>query len=391
MPHCEAAVEWLTVDCGKLPARAAVSRFQGSGGVSECHVTVQLAENTADPAATLERAWRHALSSAGIHPDSTVFRRIFCSDVANQSPALRERLVSRTGAVSVIGQTPLPPAKLALWSQHLIDPAALLDMTRGATSCACRRGALTHHWITDLTDPSGTCSASQTRGVLNQHEAWLAANDMTLAENVVRTWWFVRNIDADYQGLVDARREYFSAHGLTRETHYIASTGIAGAPADLKAKLSLDSYAISGLRPEQIDYLCAPDHLCPTHDYGVTFERATSVTYADRRHVFLSGTASIDRHGNILHEGDVVRQLDRTLENIDALLAKAGANTGDLASLLVYLRDPADAGVIEDALRERLGGVPCVLLHAPVCRPGWLIEIEGLAIVSAQRPDLPPL
>jgi enamine deaminase RidA (YjgF/YER057c/UK114 family) len=389
MPHCETAVEWLQVHCGNLPATAAVARFQGSSGVTECHVAVQLTGNSADPETTLELAWYHALGSAEIDPFSTVFRRVFCSDVTNQAPALAELSRKHPGAFSVIGQPPLPAAKFALWSQHLIDPAGENEIIRKGPAASCRRGALTHHWITGLTDPSTRDSAKQTRNVLEHHEAWLASHGMTLAANVVRTWWFVRNIDADYQGLVDARRDHFSSHGLTKDTHYIASTGIAGAPADPAASLSLDSHGIAGLRPDQIDHLHAPDHLCPTHDYGVTFERATAITYADRRHVFLSGTASIDSSGRIVHEGDVVKQLDRTLDNIDALLARADANTGDLAILLAYLRDPADGAVIGEALRERFGAMPFVLLHAPVCRPGWLIELEGLAIVPVRRPELP--
>jgi len=36
-----------------------------------------------------------------------------------------------------------------------------------------------------------------------------------------------------------------------------------------------------------------------------------------------------------------------------------------------------------------LGQVPWVMVEAPVCRPGWLIEIEGIAIVSCHRPELP--
>ena len=389
MPHCETAVEWLPVDCGNLPAFAAVSRFQGSSGVTECHVTVQLSGDTHEPLKTLDSAWHLALAAAGIHMESTIFRRMFCSDVANQATGLLETRSAYPGAFSVIGQPPLPAAKFALWSQHLVDPAGINDIVSEDSSCDLRRGPLTHHWITGMTDPSDRDSAGQTRSVLENHHDWLACNGMTLAGHVVRTWWFARNIDADYQGLVDARRGFFAAHGLTRETHYIASTGIAGTPAQPEAKLALDSYAISGLRTEQVEYLCAPDHLCPTHDYGVTFERATAVSYADRHHVFLSGTASIDPAGRILHEGDVLRQLDRTLENIEALLAKAGANTGDLAVILASLRDPADGGVIEHALRERFGAVPFVLLHAPVCRPGWLVEIEGLAIVSCHRPGLP--
>lgn len=389
MPHCEAAVEWLPVDCGKLPARAAVARFHGNGGVTECHVTIQLTHPVGLPLATLNLAWQQALATAGINPSSTIFRRVFCSDVPNQATSVCRRMSGAPGAVSIIGQPPLPAAKLALWSQHLIDPRAPNDITCDGTACQLRRGALTHHWITGLTAPSNDNSHTQTTAVLANHEAWLAANGMTLADHVVRTWWFVRNIDADYQGLVDARRDHFHQHGLTPDTHYIASTGIAGASADLKASLSLDSHAIAGLRPAQTTYLHAPDHLCPTHDYGVTFERATAITYADRQHIYLSGTASIDRDGRIVHEGDVVRQLDRTLENIEALLATAGANTGDLAAILVYLRDPADGALINQALNKRLGPLPFILLHAPVCRPGWLIEIEGIAIASCNRPDLP--
>jgi enamine deaminase RidA (YjgF/YER057c/UK114 family) len=189
--------------------------------------------------------------------------------------------------------------------------------------------------------------------------------------------------------LVDARREFFATRGLDRQSHYIASTGIAGADANVNARLSFDSLAIAGLRPEQVSYLQAPSHLCPTHDYGVTFERATAIDYADRRQILISGTASIDATGQVVHPGDVLRQLDRTVENITALLAAAGANPGDLAVALVYLRDPADAEVIASALHDRFGAVPTVLLYAPVCRPGWLIEIEGVATVPAIRPDLP--
>jgi len=236
---------------------------------------------------------------------------------------------------------------------------------------------------------SGEAVARQTRRVLENYDAWLHSQHMILADDVVRTWWFVQNIDADYQGLVDARREFFECHGLTADTHYIASTGIAGAHPDVAARVSLDSYAIGGLHADQLEFLGAPDHLCPTYQYGVTFERATAVSYADRRHVFISGTASIDSKGRILHPGDVLGQLDRTLENIEALLEKAGANLGDLATVLIYLRDSADGAAVLTALHEKVGAVPFILVNAPVCRPGWLIEIEGIAVIPAHLPCLP--
>lgn len=384
MPPCEAAVECLPVDCGGLPAAAEVVRFRGAGGVMECHVTVRLTGGGSDPLRCLDQAYQRALDAAGIGPTSEMFRRVFCSDVVNQA-----EMFGDCGAASIIGQAPLPAAKFALWAYHLCDPGAAGGKSVDGMTVSCRRGELTHHWTTGMIHTDADSSHGQTRTVLEGYDAWLRAHEMNTADHVVRTWWFVRNIDADYQGLVEARRDFFTAHGLTADTHYIASTGIAGAHRDVAARVSLDSYAIGGLRPGQVQYLCAPAFLCPTHDYGVTFERATAVSYADRRHIFISGTASIDHTGKILHEGDVIRQLDRTLENIEALLVKADANLGDLAVILVYLRDPADGSSVEAALREHLGMVPYVLVEAPVCRPGWLIEIEGIALVPANLPDLP--
>ena len=389
MPSCEAAVEHLALTADSW-ACAEASCFRGTSGVVDCHLTVRLTGNPDDPAGALEQAWLAALVAMGIDPSGTVLRRIFCSDVVNQAAPLGKFARAYPGAVSIIGQSPLPAAKLAIWSQHLYDPACALITHGDDRGFSCARGDLTHHWLTGWCDTHADDSAGQTRRVLAAQDTWLATHGMTMADNVVRTWWFVRNIDTDYQGLVDARREIFTSHGLTEHSHYIASTGIAGAAADLGARVALDTLAIAGLQAEQITYPSAPSHLGPTSAYGVTFERATTISFADRRLIYISGTASIDRHGNILHEGQVMRQLDRTLENITALLADAHANTGDLASIIVYLRDPADGAAVETALRDRLGPIPMVLVHAPVCRPGWLVEIEGIAIVPAQCPDLPP-
>jgi enamine deaminase RidA (YjgF/YER057c/UK114 family) len=386
MPSCETAVEWLNIDLGGLAAAAEVARFQSPGGVREYHLTVRLTGegNTEQQFDDLVMAYQNALRAVGIDGSSAVFRRFFCSDVANQAD-----LVGGPLHLSRIGQAPLPGSKFALWAWHLCGPTGALEMTTDGATLSCRRGKLTHHWTAGLASTESPHSYQQTRSVLEKQDTWLQSHGMNMADHVVRTWWFVQNIDADYQGLVEARREFFNSHGLTPETHYIASTGIAGAHPNVAARVSLDSYAISGLRPGQVEFLTAPDHLCPTHDYGVTFERATALSYADRKHIFISGTASIDHAGRILHPGDVIGQLDRTLENIEALLASAGANLGDMAAIIVYLRDSADGSIIEAALREKAGMIPYILVHAPVCRPGWLIEVEGIAVIPVNRPDLP--
>ena len=392
MPSCEAAVECLTVDCGTLPATARVARFHGAGGVTESHITIQLSGDSAmAPMDALIVAYRRAMEAAGLEADSAVVRRVFCSDVANQAEMM-ERVFDNLGgpcALSIIGQPPLPATKFALWAYHVSDPQNPIRKSKQGGTLGLHRGALTHYWSVGMTGFRSADSHSQTQQVLDEYNAWLGSNSLELSDHVLRTWWFVQNIDGDYAGLVKARNGFFSSHGLTPETHFIASTGIAGCHARTDARVVLDSYAVAGLQARQVRYLRAPEHLCPTSDYGVAFERATAVDYADRRHVFISGTASIDHTGSIVHEGDVLAQLDRTLENIDALLAQAEANSGDLAMIIVYLRDPADAAIIGRALHDRLGTVPCVMVDAPVCRPGWLIEIEGIAVLTRRASQLP--
>ena len=388
------SARWRTVECLEIGnihphAAAAASRFHGASGTTEWHVTVTLHEECPDPAKALEDAWRAALDAAGLSPGSTLLRRVF-HDGAHGTPLTRFAR-AYPGSFSSIGQPPLKGGRFAVWSQHLDDPSAPL-LTSGHGNCfSCTRGNLRHHWLTGLCDTSNNDPASQSARVLEQHDHWLDAHDMNLADHVVRTWWFVRDIDHDYQALVNVRRAFFANHQLTEDTHYIASTGIAGGHEQPAARLSLDSYAIGGLQRNQLEFLSAPEHLGPTYHYGVTFERATAVSYADRKHIFISGTASIDPAGEIVYPGDVMRQLERAMENISALLDAADAGLDDLAMILVYLRDPADGARIGEVLRERFQRLPMIVLHAPVCRPGWLVEVEGIALVPARNPDMPEI
>lgn len=382
--------------CGA--AAVNVSRFRGAGGVTEWHITVvpTTAGSFEDHLAQVETGYQSALAAAGLTPQSAVWRRFFCSDVANQAPVLRRHPFADPAggaepcAISHVGQAPLAVAKLALWACHLADPAGPLEKSHDGTTLSLRRGDLHHLWSTGLAQPVDGSALQQSEAMFADYAGRLQACGLTLADNVIRTWLFQPNIDLDYHDMVVARRDFFTCHGLTADTHFIASTGIAGGHALTTTRVFMDAYAVGGLLPGQVDYLSALDHLGPTYDYGVTFERATALAFRDRKQIFISGTASIDPHGDIVHPGDVVRQLDRTLVNIASLLAAAEATLADMLIFLVYLRDPSDHARILPVLRERLGNAPFIVLQAPVCRPGWLIEIEGIATVAAAHPLLPP-
>ena len=141
----------------------------------------------------------------------------------------------------------------------------------------------------------------------------------------------------------------------------------------------MDAYAVEGLHEKDIQYLYAYDNLSPTSLYGVTFERGTALHFEDRTQIFISGTASIDSRGAIVAPGDIDGQIERMMENVDALLSEAEADESNIAQMIVYIRDIADYDTVKDIFDRRLPDVPMVITWAPVCRPGWLIEVECIA------------
>lgn len=376
------------------------SLFEVAGGAAELHVTVapRDAAGLAEQIAEIERAYAGALEEAGFEPSSAVLRRVFASDLANQAEALARSPLLGAGdpaapvAASWVEQPPLPRTKLALWAWHVRPAGEAAARQRRGLTVAVPRGDLVHLFTTNVGAAGGATGATayqQTHATFDRYERELEAFGGTLRDHVLRTWVFVQGIDRNYMGMVDARRDLFASRGLTDATHFIASTGIEGRGEDPRRIIQLDAYAVSGIAPERVVYLRAPQNLSRTIRYGVTFERAVRVDYGDRRHVLLSGTASIDRDGHVLHVGDVRRQTERTAENIEALLDEAGATPGDLAQLIVYVRDPADGPYVGDILRERWPGVPAVTVRGAVCRRQWLVEVEGSAIVPTRDPRYP--
>ena len=368
--------------------------FVGQDGLEECHLMIQptVAGGFELQLDRLADAYATALSALGLNSEGAVLRRFFCSDPANQQAILEAHPLADVEApcvVSFVGQAPLTGGKLALWAYHVKAPAGRLRKRRLGNTLELQRGALTHYWTTNLVDPAGPDSYAQTKTIFEDYIRFLGQHQMTLALDVVRTWLYVRDVDSNYQGLVDARRELFTEHGLTPQTNYIASTGIEGRSAQAAVKVSMDAYAVAGLHPDQVRFLHAPNHLGPTHLYGVSFERATTTRFRDRQHIYISGTASINPAGEIVDEGDVLGQLERTLLNIEALLRDASANLDSVAHFIVYLRDPDDAMRVNEVLKARFPETPMVIVWGPVCRPGWLIEIEAIAITPYDDAALP--
>lgn len=354
---------------------AQLSIFHPEGGTVECHAILHVDPKDEMFGEQLDRLYK---AEEMLYADKLlkgarpVFKRYFLSDATNQQPLMHEEQLC---SVSCIQQAPLDGSKIALWV-YLVSDAAISNHDG---MIAVEHNGYNHLWKMGMHENNGD-SAHQTELLLNRYEHQLGQFGATLARNCIRTWFFVRDVDTQYAGLVLARRENFIEQGLTQDTHYIASTGIGGSPANTKALVQFGAYAITGIEPGQQRYLYALSHLNRTIEYGVTFERGTLIEYGDRGHALISGTASIDNKGNVVHVGNIRKQTERMWENVEKLLEEGGMTYGDVMQIIVYLRDTGDYAIVNRMFEEKFPDTPYVITLAPVCRPSWLIEMECIAV-----------
>lgn len=381
-------MKYLQTSIKELGARIELSTFSTGNDIKELHAMLHVearGEMFQEQYFRLCQAESFLMAMPETNGAKAVFKRYFLSDSTNQQPLMNEAEPHCT--ISYIQQPPLDGSKVALWI-YLQQGTDIEYHADKADSTIVTHNGYRHIWTMGLMDNLGD-SYQQTETLLTQYEQALASQHANIANNCIRTWFFVRDVDTQYHGLVVARRNYFNSIGLTADTHYISSTGIGGNPSDPKALVQLGSYAITGFQTEQQRYLYAPTHLNRTSDYGVTFERGTLMQYGDRNHAYISGTASIDNRGEVVHIGDIRKQTLRMWENVEKLLEEAGMTMEDCAQIIVYLRDTADYEIVSDMFQKKFPNIPMVITLAPVCRPTWLIEMECIAIRESNNHQYP--
>ncbi|MBN2212263.1 MAG: hypothetical protein JW709_12770 [Sedimentisphaerales bacterium] len=297
----------------------------------------------------------------------------------------------------MIEQAPLYAGVMSLHTYHVApDNRKLRRILLNHDSRSWRNGALIDGdnyqllWLANFDGRDSSDTYGQTENAFTALTTEIGLQAMSLRRNTMRTWIYVRDIDNHYMDMAKSRRAFFERIGLSDKTRYIASTGIEGNAKEASTLVSIDALSIGGLQEEQIVRMEAPDRMPPTIDYGVTFERGLRIRFGDRSHLYISGTASIDRWGHVMHAGDVKRQTEQTLANITALLAPHGAGFDNMLYLYVYVRDFDSRDVVRAVVEQYVPRhVPVLYLKGAVCRPAWLVEIEGEARIrdNSSFPD----
>ncbi len=375
------------------------SCFGNPETVQEYFITINAPEGTSflGELNFLADSYHAACDQLGLCEETLVFARFYLSDIANQKNILRDSDIfayMRKGAVSTIQQSPVYHGNVSLLVYHIKRNSHPLnkqvftyDENDRRNGVLIKGGHYDMLWVANFYGIGKLSSREQTDEIFDSYVDILDKNGMNLLENTLRTWVYVRDVDNNYHGMVESRKALFERHGLTPKTRYIASTGIEGFSREVNSLVDFDAFAMKNLKKEQIVSMNALDNLPPTITYGVTFDRGTRVRFGDRSHLHISGTASIDKDGNVMHLGDVLKQTERTIENIKALLAPHGAGLGDLAYSIAYIRNFKDADKVMSVIRNNIPeNVPVLLLVGSVCRPTWLVELEGVAILPDDAP-----
>lgn len=102
------------------------------------------------------------------------------------------------------------------------------------------------------------------------------------------------------------------------------------------------------------------------------------------RHLICAGQTAVDAEGNPQHPGDMRGQISLALDNLEAVLAKAGMGLHNVVRLGVYATDVDEALKNFDLLGMRFGPIQCappmtLLGVTRLAIPSLLFEIEATA------------
>lgn len=320
--------------------------------------------------------------------NDTYYIKFYLSDIVNQKNQLDDFMSKYYPNIYylVIGQKPASGAKLVLEGVFFrsLNTIEFIEKQQ-------QRIILTDHYkhiIGYILSETENSSYIETTDLFEKLNEIMLNHNASIISNIVRTWFYIKDIDNNYQGMVDSRNEYFNKIGMNKDTHYIVSTGIQGNNEKYKSYITFNYLAVIGIHSKQIKYLKALEYLNPTHEYNVAFERGVRISFNDQMRYYISGTASIDNKGNVLFINNVISQLKRIIINIENLLNDGKGSLVDLKIMIIYLRDSADYKLVSNFMEIQTDvNCPYLILEGAVCRPEWLIEVECIAIKKSQSDE----
>jgi enamine deaminase RidA (YjgF/YER057c/UK114 family) len=239
-------------------------------------------------------------------------------------------------------------------------------------------GGARHCFVGGLMDSDRTLPRTeQTKQTLEKLQIVLARGGFDLADTV-RTWFFLENILQWYDAFNRARTKIYS--GVKFRTGSLpASTGV-GAKNPAGSALALAAWAFRPLEKSARAEEIASPRQCPAPAYGSSFSRAMEISTGGGRRLSISGTASLAPGGKTLWVGDVRRQIELSMDVVEAILRSRQMDFSSLTRAIAYFRHAPDVRFFHEWLKiNRREAMPVVAVQCDVCRDDLLFELEAEA------------
>ena len=113
-----------------------------------------------------------------------------------------------------------------------------------------------------------------------------------------------------------------------------------------------------------------------------------AVVAGDGRLVFLKGQVALDVDGAVVGEGDMARQVEQALDNVQDILASLGGRTSDIVSLTQHTTDIAafmECGAIRQRYFEAPYPVTTTIKVSRLYDARLTVEITAIAEIPAAR------
>jgi enamine deaminase RidA (YjgF/YER057c/UK114 family) len=223
---------------------------------------------------------------------------------------------------------------------------------------------------------------AQTTAVFEGIEDALTDAGMTFA-NVARTWLYMDRILDWYDAFNRARDAFFRSRKVY-DGLVPASTGIGSANL-CESAITAGAIAVKPKAPgtATVEAVASPLQ-CAALRYGSSFSRAVEIGTPEARTLLVSGTASIEPGGATAHVDDVPRQIQLTMDVVEAILSSRGMGWQDATRAVMYLKRAAYLPLWQAWLKaHRLEALPLITIEADVCRDDLLVELELDAVKKA--------
>ena len=137
--------------------------------------------------------------------ETEIFIRFHLSDITNQENILNQILQNRNhcACISFIGQPPASGSKVAMEAYHLKNDPLLSKKSISENALLVEHNSYHSLWTSLRPNKPGP-SYQQTQQLFGHLSNILHSNDARLENDVIRTWIYVRDVDNNYQGMVDA-------------------------------------------------------------------------------------------------------------------------------------------------------------------------------------------